>query len=140
MLRRTIYALPRCVTCALTGYRLTTVGQAGIVEAAHIHQHAKSRNNDPDNGLALSPTAHALFDTGLWSVADDLRVLVKPVAVFTEELPVDGFSLRALIGRPLFLPTITKLRPHSDHLHWHRQEHADERLFRSVVSQPEIPL
>jgi len=110
-------------TCALTGYRLTTVGQAGIVEAAHIHQYAKSRNNDPENGLALSPTAHALFDLGLWSVADDLRVLVKPDAVFTEEFPADGFSLRALTGRPLFLPSIAKLRPHSDHLRWHRREH-----------------
>jgi putative restriction endonuclease len=40
-------------TCALTGYRLVTVEQAGIVEAAHIYQHARSRNNDPDNGLAL---------------------------------------------------------------------------------------
>ncbi len=113
-------------TCALTGYRLTTVDQAGIVEAAHIYQHAKSRNNDPDNGLALTPTAHALFDLGLWSVADDLRVLVKPAAVFTEEFPVAGFSLRALAGRPLFLRSSTKLRPHPDHLRWHRQEHQFE--------------
>lgn len=110
-------------TCALTGYRLTTVDQAGVVEAAHIHQHAKSRNNDPENGLALTPTAHALFDMGLWSFGDDLRILVKPVSVFTETGPDNGFSLRSLAGRPLILPSIRNLRPHQDHLAWHRHEH-----------------
>jgi len=113
-------------TCALTGYRLTTADQTGIVEAAHIHQHAKSRNNDPDNGLALTPTAHALFDMGLWSVADDLRILVKPSGVFTEDFPLGGFSLRAYAERGLFLHPSNKLRPNSTHLSWHRQEHGFE--------------
>jgi putative restriction endonuclease len=110
-------------TCALTGYRLTTMEQAGIVEAAHIHQHAKSRNNDPDNGLALTPTAHALFDLGLWSVTDELRVVVKPQAVLTEDYPAGGFSLRAMNGHSLFLPLVSPLRPHRTHLAWHRREH-----------------
>ena len=113
-------------TCVLTGYRLTTAEQAGIVEAAHIHAHAKSRNNDPDNGLALTPTAHALFDLGLWSVSDDLRVLVKPAAAFTEASPIGGFSLRALAGKTLVIPAATPLRPHPSHLRWHRQTHAFE--------------
>jgi putative restriction endonuclease len=113
-------------TCALTGYRLTTVGQSGIVEAAHIHQHAKSRNNDPDNGLALSPTAHALFDLGLWSATDDLHVVVKPAAVFTEDFPDGGFSLRSISGRMLFLPSQNRLRPNPIRLAWHRREHRFE--------------
>ena len=110
-------------TCALTGYRLTTVDQAGIVEAAHIHQHAKSRNNDPDNGLALTPTAHALFDMGLWSATDDLHVIVKPAAIFQEESPLGGFSLRSLAGRSLVIPANSKIRPNSMHLKWHRSQH-----------------
>lgn len=110
-------------TCALTGYRLVTADQAGIVEAAHIHALRSSRNNDPDNGLALTPTAHALFDLGLWSVADDLRILVKPAAVFTEESPTGGFSLRALAGRRLVIPAVAKLRPNPEHLHAHRSAH-----------------
>jgi putative restriction endonuclease len=112
-------------TCALTGYRLTLEGgtQRELIEAAHIHQHAKSGNDDLDNGLALTPTAHALFDMGLWSATDDLRVLVKPAAVFTETGSAEAFSLRALSGRPLTLPSITRLRPHPDHLRWHRHQH-----------------
>lgn len=110
-------------TCALTGYRLTTVDQAGIVEAAHIHQHAKSRNNDPDNGLALTPTAHALFDMGLWSATDDLRVIVKPASVFQEESPLGGFTLRSLAGCSLVIHAKAKIGPNSMHLKWHRSQH-----------------
>ncbi len=39
-------------TCALTNYRLTTIDAGSIVDAAHIHQFADSRNNDARNGLS----------------------------------------------------------------------------------------
>src|SRR5258706_6484975 len=54
-------------TCALTGYRLVTVDTGSIVDAAHIHQFADSRNNHPRNGIALCKNAHWMFDEGLWS-------------------------------------------------------------------------
>src|SRR5262249_45932149 len=63
-------------TCALTGYRLTTITGGSIVDGAHIHQFADSRNNDPRNGLALTKNAHWLFDNGLWTLSDDYRVMV----------------------------------------------------------------
>ena len=40
-------------TCALTGYRLTTVTAGSIVDAAHIHQFSDSRNNELGNGISL---------------------------------------------------------------------------------------
>ena len=49
-------------TCALTGYRITTIAGVSIVDAAHIHEFSDSRNNDPRNGLALCKNAHWLFD------------------------------------------------------------------------------
>ena len=42
---------------------------------AIIHSFAASRNNDPDNGLALSKNAHWLFDNGLWSIESDYTVI-----------------------------------------------------------------
>ena len=64
-------------TCALTGYRLDTENTA-IVQAAHIHQHAVSGNDDPRNGLALTPDAHWMFDAGLWTaVHKDGRFLIQ---------------------------------------------------------------
>ena len=110
-------------TCALTGYRLTTVDQAGIVEAAHIQAFSKGLIDAPENGLALTPTAHALFDMGLWSATDDLRVVVKPEPVFEETGPPGGFSLRQLDGRPLILDPCVRLRPDPRRLAWHRQCH-----------------
>ena len=38
-------------TCTLTGYRCVIVNVGSIVDAAHIHQFADSRNNQPQNGL-----------------------------------------------------------------------------------------
>jgi putative restriction endonuclease len=64
-------------TCALTHYRLVTIDSGGIVDAAHIHQFADSRNNHPRNGIALSKNAHWMFDEGLWSLDDDYRVMVN---------------------------------------------------------------
>ena len=63
-------------TCALTGYRLLTIASGSIIDAAHIHQFADSRNNDIRNGLALCKNAHWLFDNGLWTIADDYTVKV----------------------------------------------------------------
>ena len=63
-------------TCALTRYRLVTVNSGSIVDGAHIHQFADSRNNEPTNGIALCKNAHWLFDQGLWSLDDNYRVIV----------------------------------------------------------------
>ena len=53
-----------------------TVTSGSIVDAAHIHRFADSRNNDPRNGVALCKNAHWLFDLGLWTLGDDYRVRV----------------------------------------------------------------
>ncbi|MSU50920.1 MAG: hypothetical protein EXS37_17825 [Opitutus sp.] len=87
---------------------------------AHRATTTRQHNNDADNGLALSPTAHALFDMGLWSATDDFHVLVKPESVFKEVFPAGWFSLRAHAGRPLFLASAARLRPNPRHLARHR--------------------
>jgi len=106
-------------TCALTGYRLTTVSGASIVDAAHIHQFSDSRNNDPRNGLALCKNAHWLFDQGLWTLSDDLRVMVATSA-FTERSP-DSKPIASYDGQQLRMPGDKKLWPSPVHLAWHRK-------------------
>ena len=73
-------------TCALTGYRCISGHGSTIVDAAHIERWATSGNDDPSNGLALSKNAHWMFDEGLWSADDELRV-VTATARFTESGP-----------------------------------------------------
>ena len=109
-----------CHTCALTGYRITTVSGHSIVDAAHIHQFADSRNDDPKNGLALCKNAHWLFDLGLWSIDDDYRVVVAS-ELFVEACPTQE-SLLKMVGKQLLLPRDQQLWPSLKNIAWHRRE------------------
>ncbi len=104
--------------CALTGYRCVTVDGASVVDAAHIESWAETQNDDLTNGLALSKTAHWMFDEGLWTVDDEMRVLVHPQK-FTEAGP-DASLLRSFAGRHLQFDPHAKLRPSLDLLRRHR--------------------
>jgi putative restriction endonuclease len=106
-------------SCALTGYRLTTSSRTSIVDAAHIHKRHISKNDDPRNGLALSKNAHWMFDEGLWSATDDLKIIVADKA-FADWSP-DGFSLGNSHGRPLFFQQGCTLRPDTRFFAWHRE-------------------
>ena len=106
-------------TCALTGCSLTaTKTGATIVEAAHIAAFGDTRNNDPRNGLALTPDAHWSFDEGLWTIDDDLRIVVAHDQ-FADCSP-DGASLKHRHGRPLHFSHDARLRPEPQYLEWHR--------------------
>lgn len=104
-------------TCALTGYRLMTETGA-IVQAAHIEQHAHAGNDDPRNGLALTPDAHWMFDNGLWTArqrGDDLLIEVKGGA-FAES---GGARLQVRHGQPLVFHLAATLRPDPGYFQWH---------------------
>lgn len=107
-------------TCALTGLRLTTISAGAIVDAAHIHQFADSRNDDPRNGMALCKNVHWLFDNGLWSLDDDYRVLVATDR-FDEDAP-DQKSLKDYAGARIRLPSNELIWPDRKHLAWHRDK------------------
>lgn len=107
-------------TCALTGYRLMTISSGSIIDAAHIHQFADSRNNDVRNGLALCKNAHWLFDNGLWTIAEDFTVLVARDH-FTEESP-DQRPLAGYHGQRIRLPVDPASYPDPTHLAWHRRK------------------
>jgi putative restriction endonuclease len=106
-------------TCALTRHRLTTISRGSLVDAAHIHQFADSRNDDPRNGIALSKNAHWMFDQGLWTITDECTVKVAHTH-FAEDLP-DGKPLSKFEGQRLALPEDVTLRPDPVYLAWHRK-------------------
>ena len=108
-------------TCALTGYQLATI-DGYIVQAAHIHQHAVSGNDDPGNGLALTPDAHWMFDAGLWTVlpkGDDLFIHVA-IGRFFESSP-HGRLLSRFHEQPLRFHAHAHLKPAHEHFTWHRK-------------------
>ncbi|MEY3894681.1 MAG: hypothetical protein RLZZ214_200 [Verrucomicrobiota bacterium] len=99
------------LTCALTGYRLDTE-TTSIVHAAHIHQHAVSGNDDPRNGLALTPDAHWMFDAGLWTAVPkgDHSLIRITHCRFTEFSPI-GRTLAAFNSQPLHFHKLARLSP-----------------------------
>jgi putative restriction endonuclease len=102
--------------CAITGLKLINGGGRAEVDAAQIKP---VEANGPDiltNGIALSGTAHWMFDRGLIGLSDDLDILVSRQAN-------DADSIRGLInptGRAI-VPSRSFERPHPQFLHWHRQ-------------------
>jgi putative restriction endonuclease len=110
-------------TCALTGYRLET-DDSSLVQACHIHQHAVSGNDDPRNGLALTPDAHWMFDQGLWTALPkgDHFLIKVALGKFSDSSP-SGRSLAECQGKPLHFHPQSKLRPDPIHFDWHRKRH-----------------
>ena len=92
-----------------------------MVDAAHIEQWARTQNDDLTNGLALSKTAHWMFDEGLWSADTDMRVIVN-VRRFSENGP-EPLRLSSFAGRHLQFDPSAKLRPSLEYLRNHRTHH-----------------
>lgn len=108
-------------TCALTGYRMVAEDGTTILDAAHIHSFRHGGPCLVRNGLALSKTAHWLFDRGFWSLSDDLHILVKNQHF--HETGDQGLLLKPKDGTRIRLPSSPALHPDSDHLAWHRKRH-----------------
>ncbi|MDH0616211.1 MULTISPECIES: HNH endonuclease [unclassified Agrobacterium] len=102
--------------CAITGLKLINGGGRAEVDAAHIRP---VEANGPDilcNGIALSGTAHWMFDRGLIGLSDELEILISRQAN-------DRESIRGLINKTgrAIVPSRSFERPHPHFLQWHRQ-------------------
>jgi putative restriction endonuclease len=102
--------------CAVTGLKLINGGGRAEVEAAHIRPVEANGPDIVSNGLALSGTAHWMFDRGLIGLGDDLRILVSRQAN-------DQDSIRGVInsGGRLLIPMREADRPHQQFVRWHRE-------------------
>ena len=103
-------------TCAMTGLRIINGGGRAEVQAAHIRPVADGGSDSIRNGLALSGTAHWMFDRGLLSIADDYTILVAE-----KQLPRDAIRL-IRPDRKLIPPSRPDARPHAAQLRYHREK------------------
>ena len=102
--------------CAITGLKFINGGGGAEVAAAHIQPVEASGPDIVNNGLALSGTAHWMFDRGLISLSDDLQILISRQGN-------DQDSVRSFInltGHALG-PSRISDRPHPHFLNWHRE-------------------
>lgn len=102
--------------CAITGLKLINGMGRAEVAAAHIRPVESHGPDIVSNGIALSGTAHWMFDRGLISLADDLEILIS-------RQTNDPDGVRSIInesGRAL-APHRMSDRPHPHFLSWHRE-------------------
>ncbi|MFH1043746.1 MAG: HNH endonuclease [Pseudomonadota bacterium] len=84
----------------------------------------KGGSNHPTNGIALSKTAHWLFDRGFRSITSDLRVIVAEHRF--EEVGEEAYLLKKMAGREMLRPANLHFLPDPQSLAWHRQHHKFE--------------
>lgn len=101
--------------CAVTGLRLVNGGGRPEVQAAHIRSVEADGPDTVRNGIALTGTAHWLFDRGLISFSDDHEVLISAHGV------PDDLDKLILPERKLLLPENADWQPHRIYLGWHRE-------------------
>jgi putative restriction endonuclease len=106
-------------TCAVTGLRMVNGGGKAEAQAAHIVPVAEGGPDVVQNGLALSATAHWLFDRHLITIGEDWRLLVSH-----NKVPA---PLRALFSPQemrIKLPQDRSLWPHPQFVARHRERYA----------------
>lgn len=101
--------------CCATGLRLLLPDGAAMVEAAHLIPFSETQDDDPRNGIALTPNMHWALD----------RNLIAPTPSFTwkiskqiDDRVPDFQELSRLDGRKLFLPSQSTLWPKREALEW----------------------
>ncbi|MFT7695428.1 MAG: putative restriction endonuclease [Candidatus Latescibacterota bacterium] len=118
--------------CAITGFRAALGGHYLGCEAAHIRWHAYDGPDTVDNGLAIEPTLHKLFDAGAWTITDDRRVLVSKELTGTDATVE---RIRSLHGEPIRPPIAGELPLSVEYIRWHR-----ESDLGGVFRSPALPL
>jgi putative restriction endonuclease len=102
--------------CAVTGIRIVNGGGRSEVQAAHILPVALGGPDIVQNGIALSSTAHWLFDRHLISVAEDYSLLVSH-----NKVPAELKTLFAPQADRVRLPVDPRLWPSQRYLAAHRE-------------------
>ena len=104
--------------CAVTGWKLVNGGGRLEAQAAHIRPVEHGGPDSLRNGLALSGTAHWMFDRGLIGFADSLDIIVH-----RKVNDIEGVQAVINSSGKLLPPQREADRPHPQFLAWHRQHH-----------------
>lgn len=106
-------------TCAVTGLRIVNGGGKAEAQAAHIWSVADGGPDEVQNGIALSATAHWLFDRHLISLDDRFGLLVSH-----NKVPTELRQLFPSSGEPIRLPRDPRHHPRPEYVARHRERFA----------------
>jgi putative restriction endonuclease len=101
--------------CAASGARILLPSGEAMVEAAHLNPFSESGDDDPRNGLALTPNLHWAMDKHLIAPGPDLRWHVSKVL----DRRISEFQIFTKYdGEPLLKPVESRFIPKEESLHW----------------------
>jgi putative restriction endonuclease len=106
--------------CTVTGLRIVNGGGRAEVQAAHIWSVGEGGPDTVQNGIALSATAHWLFDRHLISLTDDYGLLVSH-----NKVPAELRSLFERQTKRIHLPLEQRLWPRLSYVARHRDAFAN---------------
>ncbi len=105
-------------TCCISKQNVVANFTISMVDACHIVPFAESFNNNPANGIALSPNLHRAFDRGLLSIDANYKVVLSKHFSENRESP---FSFQQFESVQILLPTSEKFLPSQEAFAWHRK-------------------
>lgn len=105
--------------CALCGLRILTPEGHTVVEAAHIIPWSASKNDQPQNGMALCRLCHWFFDEGLMGVGKCYEILISPLVRQGDNYPG---HIETMTGRGILKPEKKMFWPDLEYLEIHRKE------------------
>ena len=101
--------------CAASGWRLIAPGNRILVQAAHLIPHSESQDDDPRNGIALTPNFHWALDQRIIAPGTDMKWHVSKAV---DERIADNRPLLDLKGKDVIIPDKQSMRPRKDALEW----------------------
>lgn len=101
--------------CAASGWRVILPEGGILVEAAHLIPHAESYDDDPRNGIALTPSFHWALDKHIIAPGPDMKWHVSKAI---DDRIADNRPLIDLEGQPVILPRRRSQHPRQDALTW----------------------
>ncbi len=109
--------------CAACGIRVKISDDLSLVEAAHLIPFGVSRNDKPDNGLALCPNHHWAMDRFLIAPCPDAKHVAGVWRVGRGlDARIEGQKdLVALANQPVIPPLEDKFCPAIESLRWREQ-------------------
>lgn len=101
--------------CAASGWRLVVPESHILVQAAHLIPHSKSQDDDPRNGIALTPNFHWALDRHIIAPGPDMKWHLSKVV--DKRIPDNQFLIE-LEGKAVIPPTKRSMSPRKDALEW----------------------
>lgn len=105
--------------CAVCGFDVKLRHQPVALEAAHIRPRKNGGPDIEENGLALCSLHHQLFERGVFTLSEQLEILVSEYANGSTGL---GKWLMRFHGKKIKRPQNQMYYPRINFIHWHFKE------------------